>query len=45
MKRGYTTLEYKSIVRRLREARPGISISSTSSSGSPAKPSAISKRP
>ncbi|MDE3011324.1 MAG: tRNA (N6-isopentenyl adenosine(37)-C2)-methylthiotransferase MiaB [Pseudomonadota bacterium] len=28
MKRGYTTLEYKSIVRRLREARPGISISS-----------------
>jgi tRNA-2-methylthio-N6-dimethylallyladenosine synthase len=28
MKRGYTTLEYKSIVRRLRNARPGISISS-----------------
>ncbi|UCE31705.1 MAG: tRNA (N6-isopentenyl adenosine(37)-C2)-methylthiotransferase MiaB, partial [Burkholderiales bacterium] len=28
MKRGYTVLEYKSIVRRLREARPGISISS-----------------
>ncbi|MHB8668636.1 MAG: tRNA (N6-isopentenyl adenosine(37)-C2)-methylthiotransferase MiaB [Burkholderiales bacterium] len=28
MKRGYTTLEYKSIVRRLRAARPGISISS-----------------
>ena len=28
MKRGYTALEYKSIVRRLREARPGISISS-----------------
>ena len=27
-KRGYTTLEYKSIVRRLRAARPGISISS-----------------
>ena len=27
MKRGYTTLEYKSIVRRLREARPGISVS------------------
>jgi tRNA-2-methylthio-N6-dimethylallyladenosine synthase len=28
MKRGYTVLEYKSIVRRLRTARPGISISS-----------------
>jgi tRNA-2-methylthio-N6-dimethylallyladenosine synthase len=28
MKRGYTALEYKSIVRRLRAARPGISISS-----------------
>jgi len=28
MKRGYTTLEYKSIIRRLRAARPGISISS-----------------
>ncbi len=26
MKRGYTVLEYKSIVRKLREARPGISI-------------------
>ncbi|MFZ5540757.1 MAG: tRNA (N6-isopentenyl adenosine(37)-C2)-methylthiotransferase MiaB [Pseudomonadota bacterium] len=28
MKRGYTTLEYKSIVRRLRAARPDISLSS-----------------
>ncbi len=28
MKRGYTALEYKSIVRRLRTVRPGISISS-----------------
>jgi tRNA-2-methylthio-N6-dimethylallyladenosine synthase len=28
MKRGYTVLEYKAIVRRLRAARPGISISS-----------------
>ena len=28
MKRGYNVLEYKSIVRRLRKARPGISISS-----------------
>ena len=28
MKRGHTAVEYKSIIRRLREARPGISISS-----------------
>jgi len=28
MKRGYTTLEYKSIVRRLRAARPGLSLTS-----------------
>jgi len=28
MKRGYTALEYKSIVRRLRTARPGVSIAS-----------------
>ncbi|MFN5993648.1 MAG: tRNA (N6-isopentenyl adenosine(37)-C2)-methylthiotransferase MiaB, partial [Betaproteobacteria bacterium] len=28
MKRGYTVMEYKSIIRRLREKRPGISISS-----------------
>jgi tRNA-2-methylthio-N6-dimethylallyladenosine synthase len=28
MKRGYTALEYKSIIRRLKEARPGISIAS-----------------
>ena len=28
MKRGYTVLEYKAIVRRLRAARPGISVSS-----------------
>jgi tRNA-2-methylthio-N6-dimethylallyladenosine synthase len=28
MKRGYTTLEYKSIVRRLRAARPGLGLSS-----------------
>jgi tRNA-2-methylthio-N6-dimethylallyladenosine synthase len=28
MKRGYTTLEYKSIIRRLRAARPGISVAS-----------------
>ncbi|MCD6040929.1 MAG: tRNA-i(6)A37 modification enzyme MiaB [Burkholderiales bacterium] len=28
MKRGYTSLEYRSIVRRLREARPGLSLSS-----------------
>jgi tRNA-2-methylthio-N6-dimethylallyladenosine synthase len=28
MKRGYTALEYRSIVRRLREARPGVSVTS-----------------
>jgi len=28
MKRGYTSLEYRSIVRRLRKARPGLSLSS-----------------
>ena len=28
MKRGYTSLEYRSIIRRLRKARPGISVSS-----------------
>jgi tRNA-2-methylthio-N6-dimethylallyladenosine synthase len=28
MKRGYTALEYKSIVRRLRKVRPGVSLSS-----------------
>jgi tRNA-2-methylthio-N6-dimethylallyladenosine synthase len=28
MKRGYTCLEYKSIIRRLRDARPGVSIAS-----------------
>ena len=28
MKRGYTTLEYRSIVRRLRKAQPGVSLSS-----------------
>ena len=28
MKRGYTALEYKSIIRRLRQVRPGISLSS-----------------
>ena len=28
MKRGYTAIEYKSIIRRLREIRPGISVSS-----------------
>jgi tRNA-2-methylthio-N6-dimethylallyladenosine synthase len=42
MKRGYTALEYKSIIRRLRAARPGISISPTSSSGSRAKPTTTS---
>jgi tRNA-2-methylthio-N6-dimethylallyladenosine synthase len=27
MKRGYTALEYRSIVRRLRKARPDVSVS------------------
>jgi len=37
MKRGYTLLEYKSIVRRLRAARPAISISSDFIVGFPAE--------
>src|SRR5205823_14012353 len=37
MKRGYTALEYKSIVRRLRAAKPGISISSDFIVGFPAE--------
>ena len=35
MKRGYTTLEFKSIVRRLREARPDITLSSDFNVGFP----------
>ena len=40
MKRGYTVLEYKSIVRRLREKRPDISISSDFIVGFPGETSA-----
>src|SRR5690606_38077797 len=37
MKRGYTALEFKSIVRRLRAARPGMTLSSDFIVGAPAK--------
>src|SRR5262249_16643202 len=37
MKRGYTSLEYKAIVRRLRAASPGISVSSDFIVGFPAE--------
>jgi tRNA-2-methylthio-N6-dimethylallyladenosine synthase len=46
MKRGYTVLEYKSVVRKLRAARPDISLSTrTSSSAFPARPRTTSRRP
>jgi tRNA-2-methylthio-N6-dimethylallyladenosine synthase len=38
MKRGYTVLEYKSIIRRLRAARPDVSITSDFIVGFPARP-------
>jgi len=38
MKRGYTALEYKSIVRRVRAARPDLSLSSDFIVGFPARP-------
>ena len=45
MKRGYTALEYKSIVRRLRAARPDLSLRPRiSSSASPARPTPTSSR-
>jgi tRNA-2-methylthio-N6-dimethylallyladenosine synthase len=44
MKRGYTVLEYKSIVRRLRRVRPDISLSSDFIIASPAKPKRTSPR-
>ena len=44
MKRGYTALEFKERVRRLRAARPGMRFPPISSSASPARPSAISRR-
>jgi tRNA-2-methylthio-N6-dimethylallyladenosine synthase len=45
MKRGYTALEYKSIIRKLRALRPTCACHPTSSSASPAKPRPISPRP
>jgi tRNA-2-methylthio-N6-dimethylallyladenosine synthase len=42
MKRGYTALEYKSIIRRLRAARPASASAPTSSSGSRARPTTTS---
>jgi tRNA-2-methylthio-N6-dimethylallyladenosine synthase len=45
MKRGYTALEFKDKIRRLRAVRPDISdLVRISSSASPARPSAISRR-
>lgn len=45
MKRGYTAIEYKSIIRKLRVARPDISLSSDFIVGFPVKPRRISRRP
>ena len=45
MKRGYTTLEFKSVVRRLRAARPNLTLSSDFIVGFPARPRKTSKRP
>ncbi|WP_367113327.1 radical SAM protein [Zoogloea sp.] len=45
MKRGYTVLEYKSLVRKLRAARPDISLSSDFIIGFPARPRPISRPP
>jgi tRNA A37 methylthiotransferase MiaB len=44
MKRGYTALEYKSTIRKLRAVRPDISLSATSSSASRARPTTTSTR-
>ena len=44
MKRGYTALEYKSIIRKLRAIRPDLCLSSDSSSA-PGEPSASSSKP
>jgi tRNA-2-methylthio-N6-dimethylallyladenosine synthase len=45
MKRGYTALEYKSIVRRLRAVRPDISLSTDFIVGFPARPTRTTPRP
>ena len=43
MKRGYTALEYRSIVRRLRKARPDLSLTSDFIVGFPARPNRTSR--
>ena len=45
MKRGYTVLEYKSIVRKLRAARPDIALTSDFIVGFPGETEPISTRP
>ena len=45
MKRGYTALEYKSIIRKLRAIRPDLCLSSDFTSASRARPSASSSKP
>ena len=45
MKRGYTALEFKDRIRKLRAVRPDISISSDFIVGFPARPSGISPPP
>ncbi len=45
MKRGYTALEFKSKIRKLRAVRPDISISSDFIVGFPARPMPTSRRP
>jgi tRNA-2-methylthio-N6-dimethylallyladenosine synthase len=44
MKRGYTALEYKSTIRKLRAVRPASACPPTSSSASPARPKTTSRR-
>src|SRR5690606_14549524 len=45
MKRGYTTLEFKSIVRRLRQARPDMTLSSDFTVGRRGETEADSQKP
>ena len=44
MKRGYTVLEYKSVIRKLRAIRPDLSLSTDMIVGFPARPRTISTR-
>jgi 2-methylthioadenine synthetase len=44
MKRGYTAMEYKSTVRKLRAIRPDMAMSSDFIVGFPAKPRKTSRR-